>query len=195
LDNPQSTAINSAKSVNLSANIRLGCKRFVAANTLAYWRSCSSAEWRQNQTETKLPNILFDHHNNLGGGKSTSISNSRSHFNRAEACAIKFFTDVINGGARFFAFSLIIEGTTEKVLQFIMPIKSIYNRNLVSLNNKCIFEHYREFQARKTLVIDIIFAIIKKIHRPFQSCPLYVYVSSTQRCAVPLSQVYIPQIF
>jgi hypothetical protein len=28
-----------------------------------------------------------------------------------------------------FAFSLIIEGTTEKVLQFIMPLKSIYNKN------------------------------------------------------------------
>ncbi len=27
----------------------------------------------------------------------------------------------------FFAFSLIIEGTTEKVLQFLMPLKSIYN--------------------------------------------------------------------
>ncbi len=28
-----------------------------------------------------------------------------------------------------FAFSFIIEGTTEKVLQFMMPLKSIYNRN------------------------------------------------------------------
>jgi hypothetical protein len=27
-------------------------------------------------------------------------------------------------------FSLIIEGTTEKVLQFIMPLRSIYNQNL-----------------------------------------------------------------
>jgi hypothetical protein len=29
---------------------------------------------------------------------------------------------------RFFAFLLIIEGTTEKVLQLIMPLKSIYSR-------------------------------------------------------------------
>ncbi len=29
----------------------------------------------------------------------------------------------------FFAFSLIIEGTTEKVLQFIMTFKSIYDKN------------------------------------------------------------------
>jgi hypothetical protein len=29
-----------------------------------------------------------------------------------------------------FAFSLIIESTTEKVLQFIMPLKSIYSQNL-----------------------------------------------------------------
>jgi hypothetical protein len=30
----------------------------------------------------------------------------------------------------FFAFSLIIEGTTVKVLKFKMPFKSIYNQNL-----------------------------------------------------------------
>jgi hypothetical protein len=29
-----------------------------------------------------------------------------------------------------FAFSLIIEGTKEKALQFLMPIKSIFNQNL-----------------------------------------------------------------
>jgi hypothetical protein len=29
----------------------------------------------------------------------------------------------------FFAFSIIIEGTTENVMQFIMPLKSIYNKN------------------------------------------------------------------
>ncbi len=29
-----------------------------------------------------------------------------------------------------FAYSLIIEGTTEKVLQLIMPLKSIYNQIL-----------------------------------------------------------------
>ncbi len=30
----------------------------------------------------------------------------------------------------FFAFSLIVQGSTEKVLQFIMPFKSIYNKNI-----------------------------------------------------------------
>jgi hypothetical protein len=50
----------------------------------------------------------------------------------------------------FFAFSLIIEGTTEKVLQFIMPLKSFYNRNFVSIEQNMNFEHYGEFQARKT---------------------------------------------
>ncbi len=32
---------------------------------------------------------------------------------------------------------------------------------LVSLKQKCIFEHNREFQSRKTLLIDIIFATEK----------------------------------
>jgi hypothetical protein len=37
------------------------------------------------------------------------------------------FSPERNGTAHFFVFSLIIEGTTEKVLQVIMPLKSIYN--------------------------------------------------------------------
>ncbi len=36
----------------------------------------------------------------------------------------------INGTAHFLEFPLNIEGTTEKVLQFKMPLKSIYNKNL-----------------------------------------------------------------
>ncbi len=39
----------------------------------------------------------------------------------------------------FFAFSLIIEGTTEKVFQFIMPLKSIYNRNFGFIEQKMYF--------------------------------------------------------
>jgi hypothetical protein len=38
-----------------------------------------------------------------------------------------------------FAFSLIIEGTTEKVLQFIMPLESIYNRNFGFIKQKNVF--------------------------------------------------------
>jgi hypothetical protein len=38
-----------------------------------------------------------------------------------------------------FAFLLIIEGTTEKVLQFIMPLKSIYNQNLGFIGQKMCF--------------------------------------------------------
>jgi hypothetical protein len=55
-----------------------------------------------------------------------------------------------------FAFSLIIEDTTENVLQF----KSIYNKNLGFIEQKFIFENYREVQIRKCLLINIIFAII-----------------------------------
>ncbi len=38
-----------------------------------------------------------------------------------------------------FAFSFIIEGTAEKVLQFIMPLKSIYNKNLGFVEQKRYF--------------------------------------------------------
>jgi hypothetical protein len=34
-----------------------------------------------------------------------------------------------NGTVHFFAFSLIKEGTTEKALQFLMPLEPIYSRN------------------------------------------------------------------
>ncbi len=59
----------------------------------------------------------------------------------------------------FFAFWLIIEGDTEKVLQLIMQLKSIYSKNLGFIEQKCIFGHYREVQTRKILLNDIIFTM------------------------------------
>jgi len=38
-----------------------------------------------------------------------------------------------------FAFRLIIEGATDKVLQFIMQLKSIYNKNLGFIEQKMYF--------------------------------------------------------
>ncbi len=52
---------------------------------------------------------------------------------------LKTFMVEINGTARFFAFSLIIEGTTEKVLQFTMPLKSINDKNLCFDQQKMYF--------------------------------------------------------
>jgi hypothetical protein len=66
---------------------------------------------------------------------------------------------------------MIIEGTTEKVLQFIMPLKSIYNRNFGFTEQKCIFEHNREFQARKSLLIDTILAMKKVSVDLFRAAP------------------------
>ncbi len=60
---------------------------------------------------------------------------------------------------RLFAFSLIIEGTTEKVLNLTMPLKSMNNQNLGLIEQKCIFEHYREDQTIKNILTDIIFAL------------------------------------
>jgi hypothetical protein len=42
---------------------------------------------------------------------------------------------------------------------------------LVSLKKKGIFEQYREFQARKTLLIDIIFAMKKVSVDLFRAAP------------------------
>ncbi len=48
----------------------------------------------------------------------------------------------------FFTFPLIIEGATEKVLKFRMPLKSVDNRNFGSIKQKCIFEHFRRVKNR-----------------------------------------------
>ncbi len=58
--------------------------------------------------------------------------------------------------SKFFAFSLIIEGTTEKVLQFVMPIKSIYNQNLGFIEQKMYF-WTQQRGLNKNIFIDIIF--------------------------------------
>jgi len=57
----------------------------------------------------------------------------------------------------FFAFSLIIEGTTEKMLQFSMLIMSILNQNLGFDEKVCNFEHYTEVRTIKNQLIDIDF--------------------------------------
>ncbi len=40
-----------------------------------------------------------------------------------------------------------------------MPLKSIYNDNLGSIEQKCIFEHKREVQTIKNILIVIIFVM------------------------------------
>jgi hypothetical protein len=47
------------------------------------------------------------------------------------------------------AFSLMIEGATEMVLQFVMLVSQFTSKVLVSLNKKCIFEDHREVQTRE----------------------------------------------
>ncbi len=39
-----------------------------------------------------------------------------------------------------FKFSLIIDGTTGKVSQFVMPLLSIYTKNIYFNEQKCIFD-------------------------------------------------------
>ncbi len=69
----------------------------------------------------------------------------------------------------FFAILLIIEGTTEKVLQFIVPLKSICNQNLGFVEWKCIFEPYKEVQTIKNLLIDITLVMKISFWWPLQS--------------------------
>jgi hypothetical protein len=57
---------------------------------------------------------------------------------------------------RVFAYSLIIEGTTEKELQFIRPLSQFTAETLVSLNKKCIFEYYRVLSKKHNLYLGLV---------------------------------------
>ncbi len=85
-----------------------------------------------------------------------------------------------------FQFSLRIEGTTSKVLQFIMSLMSIYGKNLCLIEQKMYFEQCREVQGRKKSFIWQDFSHENIIWWPFQSCLLYANVSFTHSSAVPL---------
>ncbi len=72
---------------------------------------------------------------------------------------------------RIFAFSLIIEGTTEKVLQFSATLVNLQQKLWFRWTQNVLFEHNREIQARKTPLIDIIFAMKKKSVDLFRAAP------------------------
>ncbi len=45
-----------------------------------------------------------------------------------------------------FTISMIMEGTAEKVLQLMLPLKSIDIKNFGFIQHKCVFEHYKRFK-------------------------------------------------
>jgi hypothetical protein len=67
-----------------------------------------------------------------------------------------------------------------------MPLKSNYDKYLLSHRTKNIFEHCREVQTRKNYFRWQDFCHEKIYWWPFQSCLLKAYVSIIQRCAVIL---------
>ncbi len=93
---------------------------------------------------------------------------------------------VLEWNSTFFEFSLIIEGSTEKVLQFIMPLKSVYNKNLGFIEHKCIFERYREVQTIKTLLTDIIFATKKNSDDLFRVAPYRLMYYKKMHCSIKI---------
>jgi hypothetical protein len=93
----------------------------------------------------------------LEGESKPQSLNLCKHFKIEKRKGLNVFVGEWN--STFFAFSLIIECATEKVLQLIMPLKSIYNQNLGFIEQKLYFEYYREAQTMNNLLIDIIFAM------------------------------------
>ncbi len=70
-----------------------------------------------------------------------------------------------------FAFSIIIEWTTEKVLQFIKPLKSIYNQNLGFIELKNVFSTEHRDSSKKTSINWHYFCHEKKIMMTFSELP------------------------
>ncbi len=114
------------------------------------------------------------------------LDNDKSHLSYNAPLPHSVRVNIYNGTAHFFAFSLIIEGTTENVLQFMMPFQSIYNRNFGFIEQKMYFWTLQRVSSKKNSINWHHFCHEKNICWPFESCPLYAYVSTTKRCAVPL---------
>ncbi len=89
-----------------------------------------------------------------------------------------------------FVFSSTIEGTTEKVLQFIKPLMSIYNWNFGFIEQKMYFWTLQRVPSTKNSINWHYFCNEKNYCWPFQSCPLNAYVSTTPRCTVPLKYIF-----
>jgi hypothetical protein len=87
----------------------------------------------------------------------------------------------------FFAFSLIIEGTTEKVLQFLMPLELIYSRNFGFIEQKNVFLNPTESFKQEKLLFDIIFTILfKKSVDLLRGAPyMLTLVLHEMRCSIP----------
>ncbi len=62
-----------------------------------------------------------------------------------------------------FRLSYITEGATKKASNFIMPLKSIYNKNFYFIEDKCILEHCRKVEAIKKLFL----------YFSFENCSVY----------------------
>ncbi len=70
-----------------------------------------------------------------------------------------------------FAFWLIVEFTTEKVLQFIMQLKSIYNKNLGFIQQKNVLLNTTErFKQKKSINLHF-FAMVIFFLKTFSELP------------------------
>ncbi len=75
--------------------------------------------------------------------------------------------------------------TFDSFTTFIIPLESIYSRNFGFIEQKMYFWTLQSFKQGKLYWLTL-FLPWKNICWPFQRCPLYACVSTTQRCAVPL---------
>ncbi len=75
----------------------------------------------------------------------------------------------------FLRLLLITESPTEQASQFIMPLKSVYSKNICFNEQKCIFEHGREVKTTKEIFVItfFVFVFINSFLLLFQICSLW----------------------
>ncbi len=71
-----------------------------------------------------------------------------------------------------------------------MPLKAIYNRNFGFIEQKKYFWALQRASSKKNPINGHLFAMKKVLVDLFRAAPLYAYVGTTQRCAVPLNSAF-----
>ncbi len=100
----------------------------------------------------------------------------------------------LNGTAHFFAFSLIIEDTTEKVLQFIMPLESIYSGNFGFIEQKMYFWTLQRVSSKKNIIVWHYFYREKKSVDLLRAAP-YIAALALQKDVLFHSKIQLKQLW
>jgi hypothetical protein len=68
--------------------------------------------------------------------------------------------------------SLITDGATEKVLQFMIPLKSVYNKNFGFIQKNYLLKNYRKVKTIKMSIMALFLKLKKSLLITLSELPL-----------------------